>query len=52
MFVARRSRGRSKGNNAVIEGRFFHVCDLRDGRLWRCREYIERAEALTGCEAR
>ncbi len=29
-----------------VAQRFFHVCECRDGRVWRMREYLERDEAL------
>ena len=51
LFVSLRSRGRSKGSDAIIEGRFFHVIDMRDGRFLRCREYVDRAQAVASFES-
>jgi ketosteroid isomerase-like protein len=51
MFVSLRSRGRSKGSDAIIEGRFFHVIDMRDGTFLRCREYVDRGKAVASFEA-
>ena len=50
MFVSLRSWGRSKGSDAIIEGRFFHVVDVRDGKFLRCREYVDRAQAVASFE--
>ena len=46
MFVSLRSWGRSKGSDAIIEGRFFHVFEVRDATFLRCTEYTDRAMAL------
>ena len=46
MFVALRSWGRSKGSDAIVEGRFFHVIEVRDATFLRCTEYTDRAMAL------
>ena len=51
MFVSLRSWGRSKGSDAIIEGQFFHVIDMRDGTLLRCREYVDRAKAVASFES-
>jgi ketosteroid isomerase-like protein len=51
MFVSLRSRGRSKGSDAIIEGRFFHVIDMRDGTFLRCREYVDRGKAVASFES-
>ncbi len=46
MFVAARSVAKSKGSRAPIEGHFFHVALLREGRFWRVREFTDRDEAV------
>ena len=38
--------GHGAGSGVQVDQRFFHVFELRDGRVWRVREYTERAEAL------
>jgi ketosteroid isomerase-like protein len=51
MFVSLRSWGRSKGSDAIIEGRFFHVVDVRDGTFLKCTEYVDRAKAVASFES-
>ncbi len=46
MFVAVRYRGRGKGSEIPVEGVFFHVAELRDGKFLRAKEYTDKAEAL------
>jgi len=38
--------GRGAGSGAEIDQRFFHVIELRDGKISRIREFVEREEAL------
>ena len=51
MFVSLRSWGRSKGSDAVIEGRFFYVIDVRVGTFLQGREYVDRAKAVASFES-
>jgi len=51
LFVAARSHGRSRGSDAPIEGYFFHVVRLRDGKPWRVREFTDRGDAITAFRA-
>jgi ketosteroid isomerase-like protein len=44
-FVAVRTSGRNAMSTVPIEGRFFHVIELRDGRPVRGKEYSDRGEA-------
>jgi ketosteroid isomerase-like protein len=44
--VAVRNWGRPRGSNAVVQGRYFVVCTVRDGRIVSGREYETRAQAL------
>jgi hypothetical protein len=34
------------GSGVQVNQRFFHICDLRDGKVLRVREYVERDQAL------
>jgi ketosteroid isomerase-like protein len=38
--------GRGAASNVHVDQRFFHVCDMRDGKVVRMREYLERDQAL------
>jgi ketosteroid isomerase-like protein len=44
--VVVRNSGRPRGSKAVVRGRYFVVCTVREGRIMRGREYETRAEAL------
>jgi ketosteroid isomerase-like protein len=44
--VALRYRGRGKGSEVPVEGLFFHVVELRDGKFLRVKEYTDKAQAL------
>jgi ketosteroid isomerase-like protein len=43
--VAARYRGRGKGSEVDVDGNFYTVWELRDGQVWRCREYANGSEA-------
>lgn len=43
--------GKEQGSDAIIEGRFFHVIDVGDGTFLRCREYLDRAQAVAAFES-
>jgi ketosteroid isomerase-like protein len=38
--------GRGRTSGVEISQRFFHVFEMREGRILRMREYLNRAEAL------
>jgi ketosteroid isomerase-like protein len=44
--VAVRNSGRARGSSALIRGRYYVVCRVRDGRIRSGREYETREEAL------
>jgi ketosteroid isomerase-like protein len=44
--VAVRNAGRSSGSSALVQGRYYVVCDVRGGRMISGREYETEAEAL------
>jgi ketosteroid isomerase-like protein len=44
--VVVRNSGRPRGSKAVVRGRYFVVCTVREGRIVSGREYQTRAEAL------
>jgi ketosteroid isomerase-like protein len=46
VFIAMRYAGKGKGSGVEVDGRFFIVASLRDGRIHRGREYADRAPAL------
>jgi ketosteroid isomerase-like protein len=46
IFTALTVHGHGAGSGVQVDQRFSHVFELRDGRVWRVREYTERAEAL------
>ncbi len=37
---------RGKGSGMEITQRSFLVCDVRDGKVWRAREFLHREQAL------
>ena len=39
-------RGRGRGSGVEVEGRFFQVHTLKDGKTVRWEEFSDRAEAL------
>ena len=41
-----RNWGRPRGTDAVVRGRYFVVCTVRDGRIASGREYLTQEEAL------
>jgi ketosteroid isomerase-like protein len=41
-----RAGGRGKTSGAAVEGTLYAVCSLRDGMVWRIRNYTDKAEAL------
>jgi ketosteroid isomerase-like protein len=44
-LLAARYRGRGKGSTVDVEGNFYTVWELRDGRVVRCSEYAHESEA-------
>ena len=44
--VVIRNSGRSSGSSALVQGRYYVVCTVRDGRMVSGREYETEAEAL------
>jgi ketosteroid isomerase-like protein len=44
--VAVRNSGRARGSSAVVRGRYYVVCTVRDDRIVSGREYETRGEAL------
>jgi ketosteroid isomerase-like protein len=44
--VAVRNSGRARGSNALIQGRYYVVCTIRQGLIVSGREYETRREAL------
>jgi ketosteroid isomerase-like protein len=44
--VVVRTRGRPRGSNAVVSGRYYVVCTVRQGQIVSGREYETRSEAL------
>jgi ketosteroid isomerase-like protein len=44
--VAVRNSGRARGSSALVQGRYYVVCRVRDGRIVSGREYETREEAL------
>jgi ketosteroid isomerase-like protein len=44
--VVVRNSGRPRGSKAVVRGRYFVVCTVRQGRIVSGREYQSRAEVL------
>jgi ketosteroid isomerase-like protein len=45
VVVATRARGKSRSTGAIVEDRYYLVCRLRDGKLWRMHHYGDRREA-------
>ena len=46
VLVTAYHRGRGRTSGAEVDGRFYEVYTLRDGKVVRVDEYVERAEAL------
>jgi len=46
VFATVSVRGRGAGSGTEVRQRFFHVTDVRNGRIERIREFLERDEAL------
>ena len=45
VLLAARYRGRGKGSAVDVDGSFYTVWELRDGRVSRCSEYAQESEA-------
>jgi ketosteroid isomerase-like protein len=45
VVVAIRSRGKARSTGLAMEDRWYNVCTLRDGKLWRICHYGDRREA-------
>jgi ketosteroid isomerase-like protein len=46
VLVTAYHRGRGRTSGVEVDGRFYEVYTLRDGKVVRVDEYVERAEAL------
>ena len=46
MVVTARHRGRGRESGVAVDARFYEVYTLRDGKIVRVDEFVERAEAL------
>jgi ketosteroid isomerase-like protein len=46
VLVTAYHRGRGRTSGIEVDARFYEVCTLRDGKVVRVDEYVERAEAL------
>ena len=51
-LLAARYRGRGKGSAVDVDGNFYTVWKLRQGRVLRCREYTQESEAQAEFEGR
>ena len=51
-LLAARYRGRGKGSAVDVDGNFYTVWELRQGRVLRCREYAQENEAQAEFERR
>jgi ketosteroid isomerase-like protein len=51
-LLAARYRGRGKGSAVDVDGNFYTVWELRQGRVLRCREYAHESEAQAEFERR
>ena len=49
-LLAARYRGRGKGSAVDVDGNFYTVWELRQGRVLRCREYAHESEAQADFE--
>jgi ketosteroid isomerase-like protein len=45
VVVAIRARGQTRSSGVIVEDRYYHVCTIRDGKLWRIRHFGDRREA-------
>jgi ketosteroid isomerase-like protein len=52
VLLAARYCGRGKGSAVDVDGNFFTVWELREGKVWRCREYAHGSEAQAEFERR
>jgi uncharacterized protein len=46
VIIAHRIQGRARQSGLELDSRYYLVCDIREGKLWRLRQFFERAEAL------
>lgn len=46
LFAALTVRGRGAASGTQVTQRIFHLCELRNGKVFRIREYLEREQAL------
>jgi ketosteroid isomerase-like protein len=44
-LLAARYRGRGEGSEVAVDGNFYTVWELREGKVLRCREYADEHEA-------
>jgi ketosteroid isomerase-like protein len=51
-LLAARYRGRGKGSAVDVDGNFYTVWELRQGRVLSCREYAHESEAQAEFERR
>jgi ketosteroid isomerase-like protein len=49
-LLAARYHGRGKGSAVDVDGSFYTVWELRDGKVLRCREYAQEDEARADFE--
>ena len=47
VFAAVSVHGRGGGSGTEVNQHFFHVTEVRNGRIGRMREYLDRGEALS-----
>jgi ketosteroid isomerase-like protein len=45
VVVAIRARGKARSGGGIVEDRYYIVCTIRDGKLWRMRHFGDRREA-------
>jgi ketosteroid isomerase-like protein len=46
VIIAQRVRGKARQSGPEVDGRYYNICDIREGKLWRMRQFVERMEAL------
>lgn len=46
VLVLGRMQGRGKGSGAPVDAPIANIYDIRGGRIWRVRAYLDREEAL------
>lgn len=46
VLVLGRAEGRGRGSGVEIDSPLATIYDVRDGKIWRCRNYLDHGEAL------